>query len=167
MNNYFRKSLVRAEKMTRLQYNNLRGWPVPLDEDGSDIGYIVEDINAQGNTKEYEGYISWVPEQVFKNTFHKMNNRKYFNYGIALEHLKNGLKVARKGWNGTNMFIYYVPAAKYPINRNKNKTMLKYADSEGYIEYQPYLALKTVNDTISTWVASISDTFAEDYYIVK
>ena len=45
--------------------------------------------------------------------------------------------------------------------------MLEHADSEGLIQYQPYLALKTIDGSISTWVASISDTLAEDFYVVE
>ena len=37
---------VNAKPMTRQEYKNLRGWPLPADEDGSDEGYLTEDINA-------------------------------------------------------------------------------------------------------------------------
>ena len=168
MNRYFRKSEVNAVKLNRLNYNKLRGWPLPEDENGDDIGYLIEDLNSPANVPEFSGYVSWVPEKVFENTFFPASDDStHFNYGTALEHLKAGKKVARKGWNGNGMFIYYVPAAKYPVNRNKNKTMLEHADSEGLIQYQPYLALKTIDGSISTWVASISDTFAEDFYVVE
>ncbi|MTO24509.1 DUF2829 domain-containing protein, partial [Turicibacter sanguinis] len=32
------------------------------------------------------------------------------NFGQVLELLKQGKKVARRGWNGKGMFLYYVPA---------------------------------------------------------
>lgn len=35
------------------------------------------------------------------------------NFGQAIEALKAGQKVSRKGWNGKGMFVYYVPANKY------------------------------------------------------
>ena len=35
------------------------------------------------------------------------------NFGEALELLKLGAKVARNGWNGRGMFVYYVPANEY------------------------------------------------------
>lgn len=172
MNRYFRKSEVQAKGMTRGEYNTFRGWELPKDEDGTDAGYLIVDLNTPPNVSlnhpDYDGHVSWVPEKVFENTFFPaLDDSTHFNYGVALEYLKAGKKVARKGWNGNGMFIYYVPAAKYPVNRNKNKTMLEYADSEGLIQYQPYLALKTIDGSISTWVASISDTFAEDFYVVE
>jgi len=36
------------------------------------------------------------------------------NFGKAIENLKIGKKVARSGWNGKGMFLYYVPTASYP-----------------------------------------------------
>ena len=35
------------------------------------------------------------------------------NFGQAIEALKNGKKVARVGWNGKGMFLYYVPVGAY------------------------------------------------------
>lgn len=39
---------------------------------------------------------------------------KNVDFGEAIKALKNGKKVAREGWNGKGMFLYYVPAASYP-----------------------------------------------------
>ena len=38
---------------------------------------------------------------------------KDFGMGMALSYFKDGKKVARSGWNGKNMFIYYVPEGNY------------------------------------------------------
>ena len=35
------------------------------------------------------------------------------NFEKALECIKEGNKIYRKGWNGKDMFLYYVPAASY------------------------------------------------------
>jgi hypothetical protein len=35
-----------------------------------------------------------------------MSQTKQFNFGVALEHIKCGLAVARSGWNGKGMFVY-------------------------------------------------------------
>ena len=42
MKTYESHKVVKAQPMTRLEYNELRGWAVPGDEDGSDAGYLVE-----------------------------------------------------------------------------------------------------------------------------
>ena len=36
-----------------------------------------------------------------------------FDFGEAIHKLKEGFKVARNGWNGKGMFLYYVPANNY------------------------------------------------------
>ena len=45
---------VKVEPMTRADYNILRGWTLPADENGSDEGVKITDIS--------NGYhVSWIP----------------------------------------------------------------------------------------------------------
>ena len=37
---------VTATPMTRLAYNEYRGWTVPADENGADAGYLVEYLDG-------------------------------------------------------------------------------------------------------------------------
>ena len=83
------------------------------------------------------------------------------DFGKAIECLKNGMKVARKGWNGKGMFIYYVPADSYPT-----RTEIAKKEFGETVQYNPYFAIKNVNETVSTWVPSINDCLAEDWCIV-
>ncbi|MDF2805020.1 MAG: hypothetical protein K0S61_4925 [Anaerocolumna sp.] len=84
------------------------------------------------------------------------------SFGYALELLKHGKAVTRKGWNGKGMFVYYVPENSY-------KTITDVAKKEfgEYANYSPYLAIKNINGTISTWVPSINDCLAEDWEEVE
>lgn len=91
---------------------------------------------------------------------------KYFDFGIAISELKLGKKVARKGWNGADMFVYFVPAASYPIQRN-NLGTLGGMFPEDLAPYREYLALKTAQNDIATWTPSCSDALAEDWYVVS
>lgn len=88
------------------------------------------------------------------------------NFGEVLEHIKSGGKAAREGWNGKGLFVYYVPPAKYPANRNELSTMAEYADSDGMVQYNEYMAIKNVNGTVSTWVPSVNDCFGEDWLLL-
>lgn len=88
-------------------------------------------------------------------------------FGDALELLKRGEKLARKNWNGKGMFVYLVPAAKYPASRNKSGTMIEHADSDGLVSYNPYMAIKNVDGTVSTWVPSVNDCLAVDWHAVE
>lgn len=40
--------------------------------------------------------------------------RQFFGFGTAIEHLKLGKKVARKGWNGKGMYLKLIQG--YPVN---------------------------------------------------
>lgn len=86
------------------------------------------------------------------------------DFGLAVKNMKLGKKVARRGWNGADMFAYYVPANKYPVSRNMGSAV------EGMfvgdmVPYRAYLALKTAQNDIAAWSPSTSDALAEDWFI--
>lgn len=85
-------------------------------------------------------------------------------FGYALEEAKQGKKIARKGWNGKGMFVYFVPGASYEAMTEIAKTI---ADEKNKVAYEPYLAIKNVKGTVSTWVPSINDCLAEDWEVVE
>ena len=85
-------------------------------------------------------------------------------YGAALRHMKDrGNAMARSGWNGKGMFTYYVPPASYPAQTGVAK---KFFGEGALVPYNAYLAIKNVDGSVSTWVASINDQLAEDWYVV-
>lgn len=88
------------------------------------------------------------------------------NFGDALAALKQGERVARHGWNGKGMFLYYVPAASYPAQRNERGTMIGVFPDD-MVPYRAYIAMKTVNDEVVPWVASQSDVLEDDWNIVE
>ncbi len=86
------------------------------------------------------------------------------DYGDALLKLKQGHALSRKGWNGKGMFVYYVPEGKYKAQTGVAK---QFFGEEALVPYNPYLAIKNVDGTVSTWVASINDQLATDWFVVK
>lgn len=88
-----------------------------------------------------------------------------FDFGSAIYLLKIGKKVARKGWNGSGMFVYYVPAASYPVERNNLETMGGHFEND-MVPYREYLALKTAQGDVATWAPSVSDALATDWCLV-
>lgn len=83
-------------------------------------------------------------------------------FGFALDALQDGKKVARKGWNGKDMYVYYVPSAEY-----KACTEVARQEFGEMVPYEPYFAIKNVKGTISTWVPSINDCLADDWEVVE
>lgn len=86
------------------------------------------------------------------------------NFGEAIKALKKGERVARNGWNGKGMFVYLVGQASYPAMTGVAK---KYFGENALVPYNAYMAIKNVNETVSTWVPSVNDCLAEDWEIVE
>jgi hypothetical protein len=164
MKRYIGTKLINAKPMTRQAYNDFRGWTVPADENGADEGYLVEYVDGgKGNTDHYAGYVSWSPADVFDRAYRPCDG---MTFGQAIEALKAGKRVARAGWNGKGMFLYYVPAASYPAQRNTFGTMVGVFPDD-MVPYCAYIAMKTAQDNVVPWLASQTDMLSEDWEIVE
>ena len=89
-----------------------------------------------------------------------------FSFGHAIASLKLGHSVARAGWNGKGMFLYYVPENKYPASRNEHGTMIGVFEDD-MVPYGAYIAMKTAQNNVVPWLASQTDVLAEDWQIVE
>lgn len=70
MEKFIGTKVVNATPMTRQEYNDIRGWDLPADENGADEGYLVEYVDGgQANHPRFSGYISWSPKAVFENAY--------------------------------------------------------------------------------------------------
>lgn len=159
MNRFYGTKLIAAKPMTRAEYNNFRGWKLPSDEDGNDEGYLVEYLDGgKPNVEGYAGYVSWSPKEQFDNAYQPTTS---MSFGHAIVALKKGCKVARAGWNGKDQYVYYVPANSYAAQTDVAKAQL--GDT---VPYRAYLAIKTVQNDVAVWTASVSDALADDWFIV-
>lgn len=96
------------------------------------------------------------------------------NFGEALQTLKNGEKVCRKGWNGKNQFVVMMPALYLPpfntadTARKVNDRTAKWIGEDQPLDCQPYLALFNAQKKWQPgWVPSQGDLFAEDWEASK
>jgi hypothetical protein len=162
MSRFIGTKIVIAEAMSRAAYNLFRGWTLPADENGADEGYLVEyQDGGKPNVLGRAGYVSWSPKEQFDAAYRPCTA---MTFGLALEALKRGSRVARAGWNGKGMFAYLVPANSYPAQTGAAKAFF---GEGGMVPYNAYLALKGADDTVSTWAPSGSDALAEDWLIVE
>jgi len=153
MKPYIGTKLINAIDMTRAAYNILRGWELPADENGDDAGYLVEYVDGgQANHPNFKGYISWSPKEVFEKAYRPAD---CLTFSMALEALKMGHKVARKGWNGKGMWLHLIPASHWETTRGLE-----------LLDGRPWVGIKTVDDQFMPWVASQSDMLCEDWGIV-
>lgn len=108
-----------------------------------------------------DGYTSWSPKKAFEEGY---TSADAMPFGDALQALKEGRKVARRGWNGEGMFLFLVPGSTFKVNR----APLLGIYSEGTeINYRPHIDIRTASGEIGIWVPSQCDALADDWYIVE
>lgn len=149
---YIGTKRIDAEPMIRGEYAKLSGRNSILTEKGeseSDKGYHV---------RYPDGYESWCPKSAFDAAYRKSGN---MTFGHAIELLKLGCKMARKGWNGKSQYIElatnisYINACKDCVNANH--------DAIG----NAAIAFVGTSGVQLGWLASQADMLAEDWHIVE
>lgn len=150
------KSLL-AFPMTKGDYCKLRDWSLPDSEEPGEEGYLVEYPDSLSNHPDFRGYISWSPKAVFEAAYNSYTDGCTF--GQAIELLKSGYKLARKGWNGKGMFLFMVSGGAWDFE----------CDIHGVdgLHTLPFICMKTADDKLVPWLASQSDILEEDWVIVE
>lgn len=110
-----------------------------------------------------DGYESWSPKEVFEKAYHKFTG---MTFGLAVEALKIGKKVTRKGWNGKGMYVFRQKGYPSGIPCNKQTAEAVGIKEGDLFKCQPYLQMKCADGTFQMWLASQSDILAEDWEIV-
>jgi hypothetical protein len=82
------------------------------------------------------------------------------NFGMALDSLRAGQKVCRKGWNGKGMWLGYVSGQDWDLDND-----LFGEDGDDY-EPAPFIFIKTADNKLSPWQPSPADMLATDWMIV-
>jgi len=160
MEKYIGVKLIKAMPMNRGEYCRYRGWQGPEDENKYNDGYLVEYLDSPSDAHpDHAGYISWSPKDVFEEAYRRITD---MTFGLAIEAAKKGMKIARRGWNGKDMFLYHVPADSYKATTDVAKFLLG-----DMVEYGAYLAMKTAQGNVVPWLASQTDMLAEDWFIVE
>lgn len=81
-------------------------------------------------------------------------------FSDALDKVINfGYRAYRKGWNGKNQLIYYVPEGHYKQCIDVARKYLTGDDGKAY------LAIKTSDGNVVPWTASQTDMLADDWEI--
>lgn len=168
MQTFIGTKVIRALPMTRLEYNNFRGWDLPSDENGDDAGYLVEyQDGGPANTAQYAGYVSWSPERVFEQSYQATDR---MTFGDAIVMLKLGYKVARKGWNGKGMWLLLVQGTSNVVPTTDSAYNKAGLTSE--IQILPHIDMYTVDASgrramLPGWVASQTDMLSEDWTLIE
>lgn len=102
MDKYIGTKTVKAKKCSIKEAAEFLGKPIVVNEPHIEV-YVVE---------YKDGYRSWSPVGAFEDAYRPTDG---LTFGIALELMKQGKKVARKGWNGAGMSLQY----QFPDKNNK------------------------------------------------
>ena len=154
MDKYIGTKMIEARPMDRGEYNKYRGWTIPEGENADDEGYLV---------RYQDGYESWSPKRQFEEAYRDCIG---MTFGIALELLKKGCRVAREGWNGKGMFVVYQKGYPDGIPCNKQTAEAWGMDEGDLFQCNPYLQIRQMDGSHSMWVPSIGDVLAEDWVVV-
>lgn len=131
--------------------------------------------NEPGYLVRYkDGYESWSPKDVFDETYREIKEEaENMTFGDAIEVLKQGGAIRRKGWNGKGLFVIKQVPAHIEANvipkmqslpQSAKDLILK---GKGFIDYTSQcLIYNEATGRADSWVPSISDVFAEDWEIV-
>lgn len=78
----------------------------------------------------------------------------YVNFSVALQQLKYGAYLARKNWNGKNMWIKLVQASG------------EFTHPSLVIQY-PSASAAYPNGSVVPWFPSATDILADDWFIIQ
>ena len=93
-------------------------------------------------------------------------NIQTVRFGEALRLLRQGKRMARRGWNGKGLSVVYQKGYPQGIPCNK-QTAEAWGMNEGDLfKCEPYLQISTVDGSHAMWVPSIRDCLAEDWEVV-
>lgn len=98
-------------------------------------------------------------------------------YSKALMMVKKGFRITRAGWNASNQWIRYInPYAPHPDQFEESAVLkpgtlnpyFKAADINKYAEGSmvSWLGIKTTQNAFVPWVASQTDTLANDWIVL-
>lgn len=90
------------------------------------------------------------------------------NFGQAIEALKEGKKVTRKGWNGKGIFLWLKPETVVKSEWCKDLILKEIVDANGgETEALGTICMKTADNKILTgWLASQTDILSNDWEIL-
>lgn len=157
---YIRMHWVEAEPMRYGEY--CEKWPnakrANMECRPEDEGYIVH---------YPDGYVSWCPKAQFEAAGRPCDG---MTFGMAIEAMKNGKKVARRGWNGKGMYVWVMPGSTITNCPNITDPHLKaISDANGgTVVFVGSVRMKTATGEVLTgWLASQTDMLSEDWVVVE
>jgi hypothetical protein len=157
MQHYIGTKVIKAEPCTAERAAEILGREIETkDADSDGNGYLVE----------YEGgYRSWSPSEPFEKAYRKTDG---MTFGLAIEALKAGKKVARVGWNRKGMYIVMTPGSTIDsVNARSGAAKALADEGKKSIEILPHIDMRTADGKVFVgWTPNQIDQNSEDWMIV-
>ena len=157
-----RINVVDTEPMTRGDYNKMRGWQIPENENPADEGYVITYRKGQANE-----YISWCPKKEADEVSISCENGLPFGVAI-MECRYHGKKIQRANWNGEGQFVRFeeVLASEDGKLHDNPQDAPGMAVSGCFVFH--FVNRKTGETGLQVgWLASQADMAANDWRIVE
>ncbi|WP_223535681.1 DUF2829 domain-containing protein [Pseudomonas sp. GL-B-16] len=84
------------------------------------------------------------------------------SFGLAIEAVKLGQRVARAGWNGKGMWLFLIQGSNDIAKLNG----YGFGEHLGEPVFRDSIFMRTVDNQLVPWTASQTDVLAEDWTIV-
>ncbi len=107
-----------------------------------------------------DGYTSWSPADAFEEAYRPCDA---MTFGLAIEALKKGKRVARAGWNGKGMWLALVDGDRWGIGGTAPYDV----PGGAHITHASFIGMRTADQKFVPWLASQTDVLAEDWKIVE
>lgn len=127
--------------------------------------YILKGVNGE--------FYPCKPD-IFEKTYDEFDSSSFMSFGVAIQLLKSGLAIRRKGWNGKGLFVIkqipahiteeIIPKMQSLPQSAKNIIMSR---ENKFIDYTSQMLIINPDGRADSWVPSVSDVFAEDWEIVE
>lgn len=143
MEQYIGTKIIEAEPAYRVDGKTVQPTTWPVEKDAKvEEGYAV---------RYQDGYMSWSPKAVFEEAYKPVHG---MSFGLALDAMRKGFKVRRRGWNGKGIFIQM----QTPDANSKMTSPYIYIDTTGLQTENPDAPKSRV-----PWLASQTDMLAGDW----
>jgi len=166
MKHFIGTKQILAKPMDLISYREYMDLPKPPEANNVE-GYLVEYLDSfDSNHKDHDNYISWSPKDVFERSYKSTED---MTFGDAIIMLKEGKKVARKGWNGKGMYLYLVSGSLvYEINLRGEAEKHAKRNEFGEVVFNDHIDMVAADGSIVVgWLASQTDMLAEDWIVLN
>lgn len=86
--------------------------------------------------------------------------------GQAVRVLRDGGRVARRGWNGQGMWLVLVPSSTFTVEEGRPLGSAAPHLVGERVEYREHIDIRTTSGRIGPWVSNSGDLLADDWYVV-